>query len=188
MAASWKLAEGARAGTQPLLSSQRGGPQGWAPLPNSASRGSNTVLPSPVSPPLCCCDLSLGGPCQQRWAGSQIHQERLSYPACTHLWLNIFIEQCLYIQECPLQEHFLFAPKIGAISTILPLSESRVLSLLLKEIRMNSHILHRLFQRGEGQSQPELGCYVPGKKCFTIPNFLLHPIRLWNHFLIVGIF
>lgn len=80
----------------------------------------------------------------------------------------------------------LFPSKKLSISTTVLFPESGAHSLLLKEIRMNSHILYRLFYEEEvkGNQRRQL---CARKKYFIIPNFLLHPIRLWIYFLIVGL-
>lgn len=117
------------------------------------------------------------------------NQGKLFRPTCLNHWLTTYVGYCLPIhtQECSLKEHFFFAPKKWALSTIIFFLESSAHSLLLREIRMNSYILHRLFYEEEIKAN-QRRLFLCQKKCFIILNFLLHPIRLCNYFLIVGLF
>ena len=78
---------------------------------------------------------------------SRHNQGKLSWPICSNHCLTNCVGAlltCIYTKVL-LKECFFSAPKDWATGTIVLFPESSVHSLLLKQIRMNSHMLCRLF-------------------------------------------
>ena len=121
--------------------------QGWALLFSSQSQDSHTASPALVIIsllPLPPWPVTLHSPqATWRWL-PDITKGSLPEPPVQSTG-SPPARGMAYIQECSLKEHFFSPPQSWAISTLVLFAGSIAHSLVWREIRMNSYVLHRLF-------------------------------------------